>query len=156
MKLKSAARNSFSLRLLLISTSVMIAFGSFTPCNAQSITGKWKRTFTKIFVTDKATGKQVPASAEMQKTFDDHANAYHETLELKSDNTYISTISTSADEPPKVHNGVYTLSGNDLDMKIPLVRNEKTTITIQSVNATTMIWELVFMGKKTEIVYSKL
>jgi hypothetical protein len=118
--------------------------------------GKWKRVFTKIFVTDKTTGKQVPASAEMQKTFDEHASAYIETLEIKSNNTYISTVSTASDEKPKAHTGTYTLSGNDLNMNIPLVHNEKTTITIQSLNSESMVWALLFMGKLTEITYSKI
>lgn len=32
-------------------------------------------------------------------------------------------------------------------MNIPLVHNEKTTITIKSVDATTMVWDLMFKGK---------
>ena len=78
----------------------ILSFLSFVECEAQSIVGKWKRTFTKIFVIDKATGKQTPASADAQKQFDEQANKYNETLELKSDNTYISTISTAADDKP--------------------------------------------------------
>src|SRR6476620_9135486 len=126
---------------------ILAIFAGFTKCEAQSVTGKWKRTFTKIFITDKTTGKQTPASPEMQKSFDEHANAYNETLELKPDNTYISTISTAGDEKPKVHTGTYSLSGKELDMNIPLVHNERTTITIQSVDSKTMVWDLVFMGK---------
>jgi ligand-binding sensor domain-containing protein len=56
---------------------------------------------------------------------------------------------------PKVHTGAYSLSGNNLDMNIPLVHNEKTTITIQSVNSNSMVWQLLFMNKKTEITYTK-
>ncbi len=135
---------------------VITSFFSLPDCQAQSIVGKWHRTFTKIFVTDKTTGKQVPASPEAQKTFNEQASAYHETLELKADNTYISTVSAGADEKPRIHNGTYTLSGKDLDMKIPLVHNEKTTISIQSIDSKVMVWNLLFMGKLTEITYTRL
>ena len=144
------------LKILPILAFTVAIFVGFTKCEAQSVNGKWKRTFTKLFITDKTTGKQTPASPEMQKSFDEHANAYNETLELKPDNTYISTISTAADEKPKVHTGTYSLSGKELDMKIPLVHNEKTTITIQSIDSKTMVWNLVFMGKLTEITYTKM
>jgi hypothetical protein len=147
---------AFPLKTLPILAFITLSLFSFTNCEAQSAIGKWKRTFTKIFVTDKTTGKQVQASAEMQKSFDEHANAYNETLEFKPDNTYISTISTAADDKPKVRMGTYSLSGKELDMKIPLVHNEKTTITIQSINTKTMVWDLVFMGKLTEITYTKM
>ena len=55
-----------------------------------------------------------------------------------------------------IHNGKYSLAGKDLDMKIPLVNNEKTTITIQSINSSTMVWDMVFMGKLTEVIYTKM
>ena len=154
--MKTRSLENATSKLLFIITCIAVGLVSFINCDAQSVVGKWKRTFTKIFVADKATGKQVPASAEMQKTFDEHANAYNETLELKSDNTYISTVSAGADDKPKVHNGTYTLSGKDLDMNIPLVHNEKTIITIQSINSYTMVWDLMFMGKLTEIIYTKI
>lgn len=140
----------------MLTTCFAFSLGMFTTCEGQSVVGKWKRTFTKIFVTDKATGKQIPAPEKMQEQFDERANNYHETLEMKADNTYISTISTADDPTPKLHNGSYLLSGKDLDMKIPLVKNEKTTITIQTLNSTTMVWDLVFMGKLTEVFYTKL
>jgi hypothetical protein len=143
------------LKILPHITCIIIGLLSFSHGEAQSIVGKWKRTFTKIFVTDKASGKQVPASAEMQKTFDEHANGYNETLEIKSNNTYISSVSVAGGGEPKVDTGAYSLSGQNLDMNIPLVHNEKTTITIQSVNSNSMVWQLLFMGKKTEITYTK-
>ena len=41
-------------------------------------------------------------------------------------------------------------------MNIPLVHNEKTTITIKSLDAALMVWDLVFMGKLTEIIYTRM
>jgi hypothetical protein len=156
MKYIHSAFKASPLKTLSLLAFIVASFVGSTRCEAQSVTGKWKRTFTKLFVTDKTTGKQMPASPEMQKSFDDHANTYDETLELKPDSTYISTISAPGDERPKVHTGTYSLSGKELDMKIPLVHNEKTTITIQSIDSKTMVWNLVFMGKLTEITYARM
>jgi len=41
-------------------------------------------------------------------------------------------------------------------MKIRLVHNEKTNITIQSIDSKTMIWNLEFMGRLTEITDTKI
>ena len=75
--------------------------------------------------------------------------------DLKSNNTYISKVSAKGMEP-KERTEKYSLSGNKLDMNIPLVHNEKTTITIKSLDTTTMVWDLVFMGKLTEIIYTRM
>jgi hypothetical protein len=155
MENKVSKHENSALKILGIAIFIIGFTGTIT-CNAQSVVGKWKRTFTKIFVTDKTTGKQVPVSDEMQKSFDEHANTYNETLEIKSDNTYISTVSAGSTSSPTIHNGVYSLSGKILDMNIPMVHNEKTTISIQSLNEKTMVWDLVFMGKLTEIFYTKM
>ena len=69
---------------------------------------------------------------------------------------YFGLSKSIEDEKPKVHTGTYSLSGKELDMNIPLVHNERTTITIQSVDSKTMVWDLVFMGKLTEITYAKM
>ena len=134
-----------------------IAFAGFIQCDAQSVIGKWERTGTKFFITDKASGKQTPVSDDKQQQYDKAAKerGYKETLEFKSGNTYISTV-TAGGEQPKIHNGNYSISGKDLNMNIPLVNNEKTTITIQTLNDKTMIWDMVFMGKLTEIIYTKI
>src|SRR5664279_3124023 len=86
-------------------------------CSAQSIVGKWKRNTTKNFTLDKATGKQVPVSAEAQKQYNDaiSKNGYQETLEMKGDNSYVSTVTTTGAEP-RSHEGKYTVTGKDLDM----------------------------------------
>ena len=126
-------------------------------CDAQSVIGKWERTGTKIFVSEKSSGKQVPASSEMQQKYDKAIieRGYKEIIEFKSGSTYVSTV-TAAGKEPMIHDGNYSLSGKDLNMNIPLVNNEKTTITIQSLTNKTMIWDMVFMGKLTELIYSKI
>ena len=156
MKTKSTF-TAFTLKVIIVITSITLGFAGFCKCNAQSIVGKWHRGGTKIFVTDKTNGTQKPLSAQEQKQFDDAAiaNGYNETVEFKSNNTYISKVSAKGMEP-KERTEKYSLSGNKLDMNIPLVHNEKTTITIKSLDTTTMVWDLVFMGKLTEIIYTRM
>ena len=148
---------SFISKALFILTFSLLGFAGAIKCNAQSIIGKWHRGGTKIFVTDKTNGTQKPLSPQQQKQFDDAAIAsgYNEVLEFKSNNTYVSKVSAK-DREPTEHTEKYSLSGNKLDMNIPLVHNEKTTITIKSLDGTTMIWDLLFMGKLTEIIYTRM
>jgi len=125
--------------------------------SAQTVVGKWKRNTTKNFTLDKATGKQVPVSAEAQKQYNDaiSKNGYQETLEMKADNSYISTVTTTG-AVARSHEGKYTLTGKDLDMHIPLVQGQKTTITVSSLTNKEMVWDLLFMGKLVEVFYTRI
>lgn len=128
----------------------------FFKCDAQSIIGKWQRDMTVVYTVDKASGKQVPLSPEQQKQYDEAAakNGYVEVLEFKSDNTYTSTVTARGEK--KVHSEKYSISGNMLDMNIPLVNGQKTIIYIESLTATKMLWDLEFMKKKTGIEYKRI
>lgn len=157
MKIK-AMFTAFTLKALIVIACVTVGFACFTKCDAQSIVGKWHRTGATKFRIDKATGKETPLfTAEQQKQYDQatDANEYNELLEFKSNNTYISNVSAKGMKPTE-RTEKYSLSGNNLDMNIPLVRNEKTTITIKSLDATTMVWDLVFMTNLTRIVYKRI
>jgi len=125
-------------------------------CEAQSVVGKWTRNTAKLFTWDKSTDKQVPVSEQTQKQYNEAIakNGYEETLEMKSDNTFISTVTTTGAEP-RIRNGKYTLTGKDLDMNIPLVHDQKTTITIHTLTDKEMVWDLLFMNKLTEIFYTR-
>lgn len=158
MSSKSSATTASAFKLSLIITCVVLTLLSFTDCHAQSIIGKWHRGGTLSFKIDKASGKETPVfTPEQQKQYDEAtaANEYKELLEFKSNNTYISNVSAKG-RPATEHTGNYSLSGNNLDMYIPLVHNEKTTITIKSLDATTMVWDLVFMDKLTRITYKRI
>jgi hypothetical protein len=157
MNFTSTTFVAFIFRALLVVTISIYGFAGFSKCDAQSIVGKWHRTGTTAFKIEKATGKQTPSlSAEQQKQYDQAtvANEYNELLEFKSDDTYISTVSVK-DRKATEHTEKYSVSGNKLDMNIPPYHNEKTTITIKSVNGTTMILDFLFMSELTEVVYTK-
>jgi hypothetical protein len=157
MKTKSSTVKAFICKTLFLVSCFLLGFAATIKCDAQSIVGKWHRGGTKIFVTDKANGTHKPLSAQQQKQFDDAAiaNGYNELLEFKSNNTYVSKVSAKGKEPTE-HTEKYSLSGNKLDMNIPPVNNEKTTITIKSIDATTMVWDLMFMGELTEVIYTRI
>jgi hypothetical protein len=137
----------------LLFTIMLLAFNT---CGAQSIVGKWQRDLTKWYQLDKTTGKQVPVSPDVQKQFDDAmaTREYKEILEIKSDGTYTSTVTAGGET--KVHSEHYTLSGKNLDLNIPLVKDEKTTITIETLTATQMTWNLVYMNKLTGVGYKRI
>ena len=147
---------SFILKVFIAITCITGFAG--VKCDAQSIVGKWHRTATGSFKIDKATGKETPVfTPEQQKQYDEAtaANEYNEVLEFKANNTYVSNVSAKGRAATE-HTGNYSLSGNNLDMNIPLVKNQKTTITVKSLDATTMVWDLVFMDKLTRITYKRI
>jgi hypothetical protein len=143
-------------KLLAIIIFTSIGLAGFQKCDAQSIVGKWQRDLTVVYTVDKATGKQVPLAPAQQKQYDDAIakNGYVELLEFKSDNTYTSTVTAGGEK--KVRSDRYSLSGNKLDLNIPLVQGQKTTISIESLSATNMLWDLEFMNKKTGVGYKRL
>ena len=156
--MKTRTQKDFILKAFLIISGITFGFASLNNCDAQSIVGKWHRTGTTQFKIDKATGKETPLfTAEQQKQYDQasSANEYNEQLEFKANNTYVSKVSAKGLDPTE-HTEKYSLTGNILDLNIPLVRNEKTTITIKSIDATTMIWDLMFMNKLTRITYKRI
>ncbi len=149
-----------SARLRLLSKALLVIAFSFSiglRCEAQSIVGKWHRSATGSFKIDKATGKVTPVfTAEQQKQYDQISaeNGYTEVLTFRSNNTFTSIASAKGMKPIE-RTDKYSLSGNNLDLNAPLVHNEKTTITIKSIDATTMVWDLVFMDKLTRITYTR-
>ncbi len=125
-------------------------------CEAQSVIGKWQRNFSHIFSIDKSTGKQVFVSPEVQRQYNEiyAKNGYKEILEMKSDNSYTSTVIAGGKQT--VHSGNYSLSGNTLEMNIPLVKGQKINVTVVNLTGNIMIWNLEFMGKSTGIEYDKM
>jgi len=136
---------------------VAIGVAGILQCQAQSIVGKWHRTATGSFRIDKTTGKETPIfTPEQQKQYDQRVaeNGYTDVVEFRSDNTFTSIASAKGMKPLE-RTGKYSVTGKILDMNIPLVHNEKTTITISSIEAGKMVWDLVFMDKLTRITYTR-
>ena len=161
MKTKSSKFNALPLKALLIVTCTIFGFAGIINCDAQSVIGKWKRTDTNRFTIDQTTGKQTPGSDEIKQQFDEHMASvgYKEILEFKTDHTYVSTVSTNDNPTGTPHSNTWSLSGTILDLNIPLVKGQKTSITIKSMNAHTMVWDLIYMGRPTqltELTYTKM
>ena len=147
---------AFCRKSMLIIFILISGLSGFIKCNAQSVVGKWQRDLTVWYEVDKATGKQVPMSAEKQKQFDQAlaTRNYKEILEFKSDGTYISTVSAEGETKTKTDH--YTLSGKNLDLNIPLVKGEKTTITIETLTSDKMVWNLFYMNRQTGLGYKRI
>src|SRR5437899_9685777 len=138
MKAKASKFTALKLKALFISCTI-IGFVGFTQCQAQSVVGTWKRTATNWFTIDKATGKEIPVSAEYKKQVDEHMASvgYKEVLEFKPDHTYVSTLSTNDNSKGTAHTGSWSLSGNEL--KTTDDKKGTATFTVKSVNSNTMI-----------------
>jgi hypothetical protein len=156
MKSEMSKTIAFLCRSFIMVFILTTGLAGWSRSHAQSIVGKWKRDLTVIYTTDKKTGKQIPLTPEQQKQYDEAVaqNGYIEILEFKSDNTYTSTVTASGET--KVHSEHYTISGNKLDLNIPLVKGEKTTVYIESLSADKMLWDLEFMNKKTGVGYKRI
>lgn len=138
---------------------LMLSLGSIiliNTCDGQSVVGKWKRDLSHMFSVDKTTGEIVNVSPDVQKQYNEayKENGYQEILEMKADNTYISTVSAGGKQT--VHSGVYTVVGKTLEMNIAEVQGSKTTITILKLTNSSMLWNLVFKGRSTGIDYEKM
>ena len=156
--MKTQSMNASFIAKVLIVITCITGFAGITKSDAQSIVGKWHRVATGSFKIDKATGKETPVfTPEQQKQYDQAtaANEYNELLEFKSNNTYVSNVSAKGMKPQE-RTEKYSLTRNNLDLNIPLVHNEKTTITVKSLDATTMVWDLVFMDKLTRVTYKRI
>ena len=102
MKSNSAIVKTFTLRALLIITCITIGFASFTKCNAQSITGKWKVVSVKLFLK---AGSPVEHPIPPTDVYE---------FEFKPDHTYVVT-----DGPGSTSTGTWSVSGNQLTMIAP-------------------------------------
>ena len=156
MKSEIAKSTVFLFKSFVMMFVISTGLAGWSRCHAQSIVGKWKRDLTVIYMTDKKTGKQIPLTPEQQQQYDEAVakNGYVEVLEFKSDNTYTSTVTARGET--KVHSEHYSLSGNKLDLNIPLVNGEKTAVYIESLTEGKMLWDLEFMNKKTGVGYKRI
>jgi len=102
MKSKSSMIKAFTLKALLIIFSITIGFVSFTKCNAQSITGKWKVVSVKLFLK---AGSPVEHPIPPTDVYE---------FEFKPDHTYVVT-----DGPGSTSTGTWSVSGNQLTMIAP-------------------------------------
>jgi hypothetical protein len=143
-------------KLAIVILMAGFSFCILGKCDAQSIAGIWARNFSHIFSFDKSSGKKVYVSPEVQRQYDEvyAENGYKEILEMKLDNTY--TITVTAGGKQTIRFGNYLLSGNILEMNIPLIKSQKTNITVVSLSGNIMIWNLVFMGKSTGVEYDRI
>jgi hypothetical protein len=119
--------------------SFFVSLFMISRCQAQSVVGKWQRDISRLFTIDSASGKEISADPETQKQYIDAItkNGYQEILEMKEDNTYTSTVTAAGKQTSR--SGHYTVLGRHLEMSIPLVNGQKTTITIITLSDKAMV-----------------
>lgn len=143
------------LSISLLVTGMMIS----GICHAQSIVGKWARTSMKMVTIEKATGKRQDMSSQTQQMVE----RMKETIEFKSDKTWIRTVTYGHSPKGMSLNGTYTFTGNQLKTKLDPVLAEKfekaaaelkknpkyrsnsngglpDAITLKSLTGSTMVW----------------
>ena len=104
---------AFTFKALLILSCTIPGFAGFAKCDAQSIVGKWNRVSAKQFFTAEAAKTLGKSSVEVQM-----ASAGTETIEFKADHTYIKTLSGKYQPKPIALAGVWSVSGNQFEMKM--------------------------------------
>lgn len=106
--------------LILFSLGITDAAG-FNQGKAQSILGKWERTAMKRVAIDKATGVRRDNTAQALEM----VKMMKETIEFKSDNTWIQTTTFGNSPHGATLNGTYTFNGSQLKLKLDPVLAEK-------------------------------
>ena len=100
-------------KILFILICITSAFASFTKCDAQAIVGKWKIITQKTCYTDEFAKKQGYKQCREDKAAE---NIFTAIIEYKSDHTYLSTTSISANNTTL--SGTWSLSGDKLNLLV--------------------------------------
>jgi hypothetical protein len=108
-------------KFLILLAAVILGAAGQIQCNAQSIVGKWERTAMKRISIDKATGVRTDNTLQAQEM----VKMMKETIEFRSDNTWIRTTTIANSTHGATINGTYTFSGQKLKMKLDPVLAEK-------------------------------
>ncbi len=86
---------------------------AFTSCDAQTVTGKWNRVSGEKFYTPEYAKTQGKSFVEISPESDGA-----EVVEFRSDHTYTYTLTVAYQEKPIVLTGVWSVSGNQLNLKM--------------------------------------
>ena len=101
MKIKSMF-SAFSLKALPVIICMIVGFGGFAKCDAQSIEGKWKVVSVKLFLNAGSPVEHLIPPTDIYE------------FEFKPDHTYVVT-----DGPGSTSTGTWSVSGNQLTMIAP-------------------------------------
>jgi hypothetical protein len=136
MQSKSLVPKVCICKTICLMVCILSLMSVLNPCNAQAVIGKWKGGSAKIYYGVEYT-KQTGNSME-EKTAEQLGNY---TIEFKPDHTFIETFTDPKDLKVTTMNGVWSLTGNDLQLTLePKYNPQKTTESATiSINANTML-----------------
>jgi hypothetical protein len=123
-------------KAFFVITCIILGFGSFATCDAQSVVGKWKGVSVKNYYSD-AYAKQAGKSMD-EKTAKEIGNSI---VEYKTDHSFVITFSALNDPKVTTMNGVWSQEGDRLKLTMePMYNPRKTTTTATiSISGSTML-----------------
>jgi hypothetical protein len=143
---------TFALKVILILTCIIVGFSGFNKCDAQSIVGKWNQISSKQFLT--AEGSKTHGKSVLETQMSSIGTVV---FDFKSDHTYVEKTSHAGDSKVLVFIGIWSLSGNQLELKLdPKQEDPKYNpkndvvppkITL-SINGNTMVWSTLYPDSK--------
>jgi hypothetical protein len=162
--MKTKMINSFTLRVVFLSTSMIVVFFSFNLCDAQSVVGKWNQISAKQFLT--AEGARTHGKSVLETQM---AGIGTVIFEFRANHTYVEKTSHANDPGILTFTGTWTVSENQLVLKLdPVQENPKYNPKKDSsspkialvFNSDTMIWTTLYpdgkITSKTEIMFKKI
>jgi hypothetical protein len=150
--MKTKNLKTFALKVILILNFIIVGFSGFNTCDAQSIVGKWNQISAKQFLTAEGTKTHGKSVLETQMS-----SIGSVVFEFKSDHTYIEKTSHAGDPMVLTFNGTWSLSGNQLELKLdskqedPKYNPKSDVVTPKitlSINGHTMIWSTLYPDSK--------
>lgn len=136
MKTKMSYSAAYPVKVLLAGACLVLGFSSFTPCEAQTIVGKWKGVSVKNYYSADFT-KQTGKSVE-EKAAKDLGNS---SLDYHADHTFVMTFSAPNSPDVTTMKGEWSLAGDQLKTTLePKYNPQKMTTTTTVVfNGNTMV-----------------
>ena len=135
MKPKSLILRLFLFRTLFLLPCIFSSM-AFIPCNAQAIVGKWKGGSAKIYYSTEYAKEKGKSMEEMTA-----AEMGNYEFEFKSDHRFIETLTPPGDSKLVTMNGIWNLTGNDLQLTLEPKFNplNKTTSETVSFSGNTIV-----------------
>ena len=143
---------TFALKVILILTCIIVGFSGFNKCEAQSIVGKWNQISSKQFLT--AEGSKTHGKSVLETQMSSIGTVV---FDFKSDHTYVEKTSHAGDSKVLVFIGIWSLSGNQLELKLDSKQedpkyNPKNDVVppkiTLSINGNTMVWSTLYPDSK--------
>jgi hypothetical protein len=150
--MKTKTQKTFTLKVILIITCIIVGFSGFNKSDAQSVVGKWNQISSKQFLT--AEGSKTHGKSVLETQMSSIGTVV---FEFKSDHTYVEKTSHAGDSRVLTLTGTWFLSANQLELKLapeqedPKYNPKKDAVPPKitlSINGNTMVWSTLYPDSK--------